>query len=79
MQKKINIKLLPSEAAHRPTLESLVAKACGITTERITGLNILKQSIDAVQNDPRTLERLARERLGYARTNEVIIRFEPRR
>ena len=37
----------------------------------------LKQSIDAVQNDPRTLERLARERLGYARTNEVVIRFEP--
>ena len=39
----------------------------------------LKQSIDAVQNDPRTLERLARERLGYARTNEVVIRFEARR
>ena len=36
----------------------------------------LKQSIDAVQNDPRTLERLARERLGYARTNETVIRFE---
>jgi cell division protein FtsB len=39
----------------------------------------LKSSIDAVQNDPRTLERLARERLGYARTNEVVIRFEARR
>jgi cell division protein FtsB len=39
----------------------------------------LKQAIDAVQNDPRTLERLARERLGYARTNEVVIRFETRR
>ena len=39
----------------------------------------LKQAIDAVQNDPRTLERLARERLGYARTNEVVIRFEARR
>jgi cell division protein FtsB len=37
----------------------------------------LKASIDAVQNDPRTLERLARERLGYARTNEVVIRFDP--
>ena len=35
----------------------------------------LKASIDAVQNDPRTLERLARERLGYARTNETVIRF----
>ena len=36
----------------------------------------LKASIDAVQNDPRTLERLAREKLGYARTNETVIRFE---
>jgi cell division protein FtsB len=36
----------------------------------------LRASIDAVQNDPRTLERLAREKLGYARTNEVVIRFE---
>jgi len=37
----------------------------------------LRASIEAAQNDPRTLERLARERLGYARTNEVVIRFDP--
>ncbi len=36
----------------------------------------LKASADAIQNDPRTLERLARERLGYARTNETIVHFE---
>src|SRR5205809_1102790 len=36
----------------------------------------LKASIDAVQNDPRTLERLAREKLGYAKTNETVIRFQ---
>ena len=36
----------------------------------------LKASINAVQTDPRTIERLARERLGYARTNETVIRFE---
>jgi cell division protein FtsB len=35
----------------------------------------LKASIDAVQNDPRTLERLVREKLGYARTNETVIHF----
>ena len=41
----------------------------------------LKLSVDAVQNDPRTVERLAREKLGLARTNETVIRFEntPRR
>ena len=36
----------------------------------------LRASIDAVQNDPRTLERLAREKLALARTNEVVIVFE---
>ncbi len=36
----------------------------------------LRASMDALQNDPRTLERLAREKLGWARTNEVVIRFE---
>jgi len=36
----------------------------------------LRVSIDAVQNDPRTVERLAREKLGLARTNETVIRFE---
>src|SRR2546429_9349661 len=35
----------------------------------------LKASIDAMR-DPRTVERLAREKLGYARTGETIIRFE---
>ena len=37
----------------------------------------LKQQTDALLNDPRTLERLARERLVYARTNETIFVFEP--
>ena len=35
----------------------------------------LKSSIEAMR-DPRTIERLARERLSYARTGETIIRFE---
>ena len=39
----------------------------------------LNGQIEAVQNDPRTLERLAREKLGWARTNETVIRFEPPR
>ena len=36
----------------------------------------LKASIDAMR-DPRTVERLAREKLSYARPGETIIRFEP--
>ena len=36
----------------------------------------LKASIDAVQHDPKTVERLAREKLGYAKPGETVIRFE---
>jgi cell division protein FtsB len=36
----------------------------------------LKASIDALRYDPKAVERLARERLGYAKPGETIIRFE---
>ena len=36
----------------------------------------LKASIDSLQRDPKAVERLARERLGYAKTGETVIRFE---
>ena len=36
----------------------------------------LKSSIDGLRNDPKTVERLARERLGYAKPGETVIRFE---
>jgi len=37
----------------------------------------LKSVIDSLQNDPRVLERLAREKLNLARTNEMVVRFDP--
>jgi cell division protein FtsB len=37
----------------------------------------LKASIDVLKYDPKAVERLARERLGYARPGETVIRFEP--
>jgi len=37
----------------------------------------LNAQIEALRNDPKTVERLIREQLGYARTNETVIRFEP--
>jgi cell division protein FtsB len=36
----------------------------------------LKAAIDSLQRDPKAVERLARERLGYAKTGETVIRFE---
>ena len=37
----------------------------------------LKASIDSLRYDPKAVERLARERLGYAKAGETVIRFEP--
>ena len=36
----------------------------------------LQAEFDALRNDPKTIERLAREKLGYAKADETIIRFE---
>ncbi|MFO1476262.1 MAG: septum formation initiator family protein [Verrucomicrobiota bacterium] len=36
-----------------------------------------KSQIDALRYDPKAVERLARERLGYAKPGETVIRFEP--
>jgi cell division protein FtsB len=36
----------------------------------------LQAEFDALRSDPKTVERLARETLGYARTDETVIRFE---
>jgi len=36
----------------------------------------LKASIDALQHDPKTLERVLRERLGYSKQGEIVVRFE---
>ena len=36
-----------------------------------------KASMNALQKNPKTVERLAREKLGFAKPGETIIRFEP--
>ena len=36
-----------------------------------------KAEIDALRNDPKTVERLMREKLGYAKPEETVVRFEP--
>ena len=38
---------------------------------------LLQAEFDALRNDPKTVERLAREKLGYAKADETVIRFEP--
>jgi len=36
----------------------------------------LEADIDALRNDPKTVERLTREKLGYAKPGETVVRFE---
>jgi cell division protein FtsB len=36
----------------------------------------LQAEIDAIAHDPQTTERLAREKLGYAKPDETVIHFE---
>jgi cell division protein FtsB len=36
----------------------------------------LKASMDALRTDPKAVERLAREKFGYAKPGETVVRFE---
>lgn len=63
--------LLKQNERMRKELQNLDAK---IKHENEVGRN-LKASIDSMR-DPRTVERLAREKLSYARTGETVFRFE---
>lgn len=36
----------------------------------------LKAAVEASHNDPKTVERLARTHLGYARPGEIVVRFQ---
>lgn len=47
MQKNIQLRVKPEEAAHPATLVSILAKAIGQEQNQIQGYHILKQSIDA--------------------------------
>lgn len=52
MQKNISVKLLPSEAASADTIKEYTAKICGVNIDTVTGVTILKQSIDARAKQP---------------------------
>jgi len=47
-----------------------------INKERETK-NQLQAAIEALRRDPKAVERLMRERLGYAKPGETVIRFDP--
>jgi uncharacterized protein len=47
MQKKVSIKVMPSEAADPVKLTGVLAQACSVKPSQISGHSILKRSIDA--------------------------------
>jgi hypothetical protein len=47
MQKKISIKVLPSEAADSSALNTILAQACAVQPSQITGYTVIKKSLDA--------------------------------
>jgi cell division protein FtsB len=36
-----------------------------------------REAVETLRNDPKAVERLAREKLGYAKPGETVVRFEP--
>jgi uncharacterized protein len=52
MQKKLSLKLLPSEASDETAIKSYVAALEGIKPNSVTGFNVLKQSVDARGKQP---------------------------
>ncbi len=47
MQKKISLKVLPSEAEDSNALKGILAQACAVSLSQITGYTVFKKSIDA--------------------------------
>ncbi len=52
MQKQIQIKLLPSEAANAIAIKNYLAQASGYPSKKISGYNIVRRSIDARSKTP---------------------------
>ncbi len=55
--------------------QRVLALDAQIQKERQAGKQ-LQASQNALRTNPKTVERLVRERLGYARPGEIIVRFE---
>jgi uncharacterized protein len=47
MQQKVQLQVLPSEAADEELLKNRLAEACALTPQQVTGYRLLKKSIDA--------------------------------
>ncbi|HMJ88922.1 MAG TPA: septum formation initiator family protein [Candidatus Acidoferrum sp.] len=75
----VSVWYLPLIRQNERMRQDLLKIEAKVKTEEEKG-RMLRASLDAVKNDPRTIERLARANLGFAKPGEVVVRFEePRR
>ena len=70
------LRYLPLIRTNQNYRKELLASDARVAEQERLGRQ-LRASMDSLQNDPKAIERLAREKLGWARTNEMVIRFEP--
>lgn len=55
--------------------KDILTKDAQIQKEEATSRQ-LKASMDALRSDPKAVERLARDKFGYAKPGETVVRFE---
>lgn len=60
----------------RARMEGQIEKLQGQVQTEEQKTKELQSEIDALQTDPKTVERLTREKLGYAKPDETVIYFE---
>jgi cell division protein FtsB len=71
----IGLTYLPLIKQNERYRERILQLETQIKIEEKTSADLATQ-LDALRNDPKTIERLARETLSYAKSNETIIHFE---
>lgn len=64
---------------HNQRLRKIIFSLQNQIQQEQTTQHRLHDTIASLQNDPKTLERIAREKLGYARPGETVIRFDKSR
>jgi cell division protein FtsB len=71
----VSLWYLPLIRQNERMRQQLLQNEAKIKAEEELGRS-LKGSFDAARSNPKTIERMARANLGYARPGEIVVRFE---
>lgn len=67
---------LPGTQQKQRMLKDIQRRDAQIQSEEAAGKD-LKTSIDSLRESPQAVERLARDKFGYAKPGETVVRFSP--